>query len=413
MQDATPDDASVHGDLLTTDHLCHHECMNPCSKHGCCDTTTRHFTTLSLSVLQTCRQFYEEAHHVLWTTNTFVFDDAYSLPFFLTRLNSVQRRKLTNLCVQPLVQYSPLRRPTRKGVDLGTIKMLQDLKNFNLDIHYRVNKPGSSEAEAARSQALKLFKNFKALSVKNATVTLAQCTPDRLYGGRLESMTAEDKKDADEFRVAMLNPQAATVLQQQREADKQQSRIWTEKQIHDGLERTKRIAAQVKRNATWAIEHANKLDRKAKGLESQVERKGSKVGMTLDFNARHARNRADQARLNSDRAKEGVERWEKAEANKIALTDRRLMKLKADQAKARHEGGGKTAENSENLGFEDQAVDFNDDALLPVASAGEELPSEEDKDTTEVDVEEMDDEDTGMPESMEVSSSSEPDNENE
>lgn len=52
---------------------------------------------LSLSILGTCRQLYEEGSHLLWSTNTFSFSDSLTFYKFIARLNAMQRRKLNNI----------------------------------------------------------------------------------------------------------------------------------------------------------------------------------------------------------------------------------------------------------------------------------------------------------------------------
>lgn len=50
-----------------------------------------------LAVLSVCWQVYEQAHDILWTTNTFSFDDPVSFHRFTASLNTAQLQKLTSL----------------------------------------------------------------------------------------------------------------------------------------------------------------------------------------------------------------------------------------------------------------------------------------------------------------------------
>ena len=52
---------------------------------------------LSLSLLGACRQAYEEANLLLWTTNTFSFEDRTTLMTFVNGLHSTQRKKITRM----------------------------------------------------------------------------------------------------------------------------------------------------------------------------------------------------------------------------------------------------------------------------------------------------------------------------
>ena len=51
----------------------------------------------NLAVLGVCRHLYEQAHHVLWTTNTLSFDDPVSFGKFFSSFNLGQLHKLTLL----------------------------------------------------------------------------------------------------------------------------------------------------------------------------------------------------------------------------------------------------------------------------------------------------------------------------
>ena len=52
---------------------------------------------LDLRILGACRQLYEEANVILWTTNTFSFEDGPSLQEFIQGLHTTQRNKLTRM----------------------------------------------------------------------------------------------------------------------------------------------------------------------------------------------------------------------------------------------------------------------------------------------------------------------------
>lgn len=52
---------------------------------------------LDLSILGVCRQIYEEANVLLWTTNTFSFEDTTTFRTFVDGLHSTQRKKLARI----------------------------------------------------------------------------------------------------------------------------------------------------------------------------------------------------------------------------------------------------------------------------------------------------------------------------
>ncbi|CAF9936764.1 MAG: hypothetical protein ALECFALPRED_006973 [Alectoria fallacina] len=60
-------------------------------------TEERRKPMLDLSLLGACRQMYEEGNVLLWTTNTFSFEDSMPLRMFIDGLHSTQRKKLTRM----------------------------------------------------------------------------------------------------------------------------------------------------------------------------------------------------------------------------------------------------------------------------------------------------------------------------
>ena len=60
-------------------------------------TEERRKPTLDLTILGACRQMYEEANVLLWTTNTFSFEDGPTLRVFIDGLHSTQRNKLSRI----------------------------------------------------------------------------------------------------------------------------------------------------------------------------------------------------------------------------------------------------------------------------------------------------------------------------
>lgn len=57
---------------------------------------------LQLSLLRVCWQLHREGCAILWTTNTYSFEDAFSFRHFLNDLNTEQRKALAKLHVDAL-----------------------------------------------------------------------------------------------------------------------------------------------------------------------------------------------------------------------------------------------------------------------------------------------------------------------
>ena len=65
---------------------CHARCYKPGNEKQ-----------VNLQILGSSRQLYEEANYLLWSTNTFSFDDSFVLGRFLECLNASQKQKLQKL----------------------------------------------------------------------------------------------------------------------------------------------------------------------------------------------------------------------------------------------------------------------------------------------------------------------------
>ena len=86
-------------------------------------------TMLSLSLLGACRQAYEEANLLLWTTNTFSFGDGTTLRTFVNSLHSTQRKKLTRMHIDFGFQcFSELE--TQRALSLSLVSQLKGLRTF-------------------------------------------------------------------------------------------------------------------------------------------------------------------------------------------------------------------------------------------------------------------------------------------
>ena len=73
----------------------------------------------NLAVLGVCRHLYEQAHHILWTTNTLSFDDPVSFGKFISSFNLGQLHKLKYLHLSRLVG-DPSQDPTTGWADRVT-----------------------------------------------------------------------------------------------------------------------------------------------------------------------------------------------------------------------------------------------------------------------------------------------------
>ena len=88
---------------------------------------------LSLSLLGACRQAYEEANLLLWTTTTFSFEDATTLRTFVNSLHSTQRKKLTRMHIDFRFQcFSEIE--CQHALSLSLLSRLKGLRTLHVTI---------------------------------------------------------------------------------------------------------------------------------------------------------------------------------------------------------------------------------------------------------------------------------------
>ena len=97
------------------------------------------------TMLGTCRQIYEEAYRILWSSNAFSFDDPYSLREFLGSLTLSQKRHLTTLQICERLEQIPgigdfdwadtFESSSKKKV----LALLSGLRSFHLRLEQRID----------------------------------------------------------------------------------------------------------------------------------------------------------------------------------------------------------------------------------------------------------------------------------
>ena len=86
---------------------------------------------LDLRILGACRQLYEEANVILWTTNTFSFEDGPSLQKFIQGLHSTQSKKLNRMHVD-MEYYSTSDEQWREALLPSLLSKLTALQTLHI-----------------------------------------------------------------------------------------------------------------------------------------------------------------------------------------------------------------------------------------------------------------------------------------
>lgn len=189
----------------------------------------------NLAVLGACRQLYEQAHHILWTTNTFLFDDPVSFGKFMASLNPAQLHKMRSLHLSRVVEDQ--RSPTR-GADRITnhwawtiacepsrIKTLRGLRTLHVCLEQWLDPCNDLIHDYNRrciEQDALPFLQLRMLALEHVTVTVAD-NPDLMKVPEIRAArwTAAEKKEmAEEIRVKLLDPDGTASLRAEGDAKK-------------------------------------------------------------------------------------------------------------------------------------------------------------------------------------------------
>lgn len=138
---------------------------------------------LSLSLLRVCRQTYEEASFLLWTTNTFSFEDSLTLKSFISGRNSVQRNQLNAIHLDSqwgqvaLDAWAKLMTPAflKNFSGLRTFHATYD-QNFNCGGHWQRQMPALSICDQDIDPCEDMkgpVKRMRVLPLKHVTVIIA------------------------------------------------------------------------------------------------------------------------------------------------------------------------------------------------------------------------------------------------
>ena len=124
---------------------------------------------LSLSLLGACRQAYEEANLLLWTTNTFSFQDASTLSVFCNRLLWTQKKKISKLHIDFAWNWR-LTMECLHSLAPSLICRLNGLRTFHLTID-------RASWEILAQRILPYVRGLQVLPLQHVTVVLDNGMP--------------------------------------------------------------------------------------------------------------------------------------------------------------------------------------------------------------------------------------------
>ena len=176
--------------------------------------------SMHLTALRVCRQMYIEANDVLWSTNTFSFNDAaISLDRFMSARTTRQKRSLRKLRLHMDWVWDE-DKPYNRVLGMKLIKSLTGLRSLRLQINHSM--------EAAHYQQMKAFGDdlfqTRYLTFVHKMAVLPLTNVEVFVGDRSQSWyvellwTAADRMEyAEGIRKILLDPKGAEIWAQNQE----------------------------------------------------------------------------------------------------------------------------------------------------------------------------------------------------
>ena len=273
-----------------------------------------------------CRQLYEETHHLLWTSSLFIFDDVLTLSSFASALNSGQRQKLHGI----QIEAAPPIATNVNCIPKKVIDGLPQLQRAQVHLHqhrqlYGASIDHSQEIEWAE-QALAMFRPLQALPLIQASVTIRPHYQTWRNEEVPENQDLNRKLDAlaENLVKTLLSPDGAEEETKWREAEKKLPHKWTEAEILATYRATAYAASQVLDNARRQIYRANRSE---VNMENKMQAKGMDEA-TFKMRFRPTWNTNQKWQREKTDAKRRVKRFRAAELHKRELCNKKLAILK-------------------------------------------------------------------------------------
>ena len=165
---------------------------------------------IDLRALRVCRQMYIEANDVLWSTNTFSFNDAaISLDRFMSTRTARQKRSLRKLQLHLDWEWDDGGRVHNQVLSMRLIRSLAGLRILRLQIIEFMHAATFQQMKASgtsvvHTRHLPFLHKLAALSLTKAEVFV---NDSMLYWYTNTKWTVEDRMEyAEEIRKILLNP---------------------------------------------------------------------------------------------------------------------------------------------------------------------------------------------------------------
>ena len=168
---------------------------------------------LDLSILGACRQMYEEANAILWTTNTFSFEDGLSLQKFIQGLHTTQSNKLTRMHIDVQWDLSGSEEQWREALLPSLLSKLNALQTLHITLDQDYSPIDMADIDRQlenRPSVPHPLLAMQTMALKTVTVVIGDRVPVRYPGisddPNLLRWTIEQKREvAEGLRSSLLN----------------------------------------------------------------------------------------------------------------------------------------------------------------------------------------------------------------
>lgn len=171
--------------------------------------------SVHLKALRVCRQIHDEASYVLWTTNTFSFNDAAKTFYhFMSGRTTYQKELIKSLRLQMDWVWEE-DKLWNVALDMGLLRSLTGLRSLRLQVNHRV-PPGYNERAKYWGSNINQFEQGHLELVHRMVIWplkhVEVFVGDRSQPRNLDTLwMVEDKKDyAEGILRILLDPDAAT-----------------------------------------------------------------------------------------------------------------------------------------------------------------------------------------------------------
>ena len=180
--------------------------------------------TMRLRVLRSCRQIYVEANNILWTTNTFSFDDATTLKRFMMTRTINHKRLIKSLRLQMAWMFCG-EKEWNSAINMPLVRSLSGLRRLRLNIQHEMRSESyKSLKECDLLYTTSYFDGLQKLSTLPLTeVDIVFENPKYISEKILWSKV--DRQDfAEGLRKILLNPKGAQIYAEDQLEQKEFSR---------------------------------------------------------------------------------------------------------------------------------------------------------------------------------------------